>query len=590
MVNPVLPGTSNDSSKNAVAGASRARPGGSAPAAVLQMPALGFDERSWLAWLVKVRILTITFLLGIELAITRITPIAKIPEFLFVVLIVLWYTIALFFLLLLNLWRESHLQASLQVLTDLAFATGVIYLTGGIDTWFNFLYPLIILVASTLLSRAWAYATALLSFILFGAVLELSYFDVIHSYSSSHGDPKSLQAVIFINLLAYLLIAYLASSLSAKLRQADSELAEKSGELENLQALHGNIINSMNGGLITTDLEGRVTLVNPAAAALLELTGPSVLSKPVTNLFMDKLPNVEASVAHGEVRSVTPAGREKTFAVNVSALALPERGQIGYLYAFDDLTEVRRLEHEVRMRDRFSAIGRMASGIAHEIRNPLSSIAGSVQVLSAISELTEEQQSLVDIVVRESDRLNAIISDFLVYARDKNFKTAPADLVPVLDDALHLLEHRASSTGVQFIRRFETPQAWTVMDTERVRQVFFNLGDCALRSMTEGGALTVTVLPGGDGYWRVNFADTGVGLSAQQVEKIFEPFQGNFEGGTGVGMAIVYQILQAHGARVTVHSTPGHGTDFNLEFKQAARQDTSPPPPPENAVKAVVRG
>src|SRR5437899_8213650 len=220
-----------------------------------------FDERTWLSWLVKVRIIIITFLLGIGLAIIRLTH-TNVSEWAFVSVILLWYTVGVFFLLLYSVWEDFALQARIQVISDLALTTAVIYITGGIDTSFNFLYPLVIIVASILLPRWWAYLTAALSFIGFGAVLELSYFEVIRSYSVTRPDIKSLQAVILINLFAYLAIAYLSSNLSQKLRQADVELQDKSGALEHLQVRHENIIHSMRGGLITTALDGRVTLIN----------------------------------------------------------------------------------------------------------------------------------------------------------------------------------------------------------------------------------------------------------------------------------------------------------------------------------------
>src|SRR3954465_1704060 len=187
-----------------------------------------FDERTWLSWLVKVRIIIITFLLGIGLAIVRLTH-TNVPERSFGSALLLWSTVAVFFLVLNTVWSDSRLQARVQILSDLALTTAIIYLTGGIDTSFNFLYPLVIIVASILLPRWWAYLAAALSFIGFGAVLELSFFGVIRSYSITQPELKSLQAIIFINLFAYLAIAYLSSSLSQKLRQVDVQLKDKSG-------------------------------------------------------------------------------------------------------------------------------------------------------------------------------------------------------------------------------------------------------------------------------------------------------------------------------------------------------------------------
>jgi len=525
-----------------------------------------FDERNWLTWLVRVRIFILTLLLGIELAVAQISP-APVPIRLFVSTILFWFSLSLFYVLLLSLWQEHRLQASLQVLTDLFLVSLVVHETGGWDSSLNFLYPLVIIVASVLLPRVWAHLVAALAFILYGTVLELNYYNVVPSYCTTHPGLKALQGIIFVNLFAFLAVAYLAGLLTAKLRQVGVQLKDTSGALESLQALHENIIHSISSGLITTGLDGRITLINAAAQRLLHRSPGELLGSPVRELFLDPLPIVESPRHHGEVRFDVPGRFPRTMRVRVSALTVPERGDLGYVYVLDDLTEIRRLEREVRMQDRLAAVGRLAAAIAHEIRNPLTSIAGSVSMLSGLPEMNEDHRRLLDIVTRESQRLNAIITDFLAYSRTKQYQFDKVDLIHLVEDTLTLMDHRmtAEKTGIRIERSFDVPEAWVLADGDKLKQVFWNICENAVRAMKDGGTLTVSSESIGDD-WQIGFADTGAGMTPQQTEKIFEPFQSNFEGGTGLGLAIVYQIMQAHEGKVWARSKPGQGTTFVLRL------------------------
>ncbi len=540
-----------------------------------------FNERAWLAWLVKVRVIVISILLAVELLIAKLTPNNVNVRF-FETVIVAWFVVSFFFMLLASLWQESKRQALVQIFTDLAFITALVYVTGGIDTFFNFLYPLAIIVASILLPRYWAYVTAAVSFICFGALLELTYFERIPSFQySARGDLKSLQVVIIINFCAYLAVAHLSSSLSSKLRQAGVELRDKSGELLSLQALHENVIHSIRSALITTDLEGRITLMNAPGQKVLERTASSVYGRHISELFLDPLPTINSLSVQSEVRGLTPSGLEKTFDVNVTALIVPEQGTIGYVYTFEDRTELRRLEGEVRRRDRLAAVGRLAAGIAHEIRNPLASIAGSINVLAEVTPFNEEQKTLVNIITRESTRLNAIISDFLVYSREKSFKFSRMDLIPLIEDALVLLANRSQTKDLAIVRDYAVPDAFAAVDADRIKQVLWNLLENAVRAMQGKGTITVSVRESGD-FLRIGIRDTGPGIAPNLTEKIFEPFQSQFEGGTGLGLAIVYQIVQAHGARIFAQSTLGSGAEFILEILHARAASVEPDDVPLN--------
>jgi two-component system sensor histidine kinase PilS (NtrC family) len=545
------------------------------------------DERNWLTWLVKVRILILLVLLAIELAVIRLTP-SPLPIMPFLTGMLLWFVLSLFFLFLVSVWNEHRLQAILQVLADLAMVTLVVHLTGGIDSSLNFLYPLVIVVACMLLPRAWGYLSAALAFILFGTILELDYYLVIPSYSTSHPKLKALQVVIFVNLFAYFAIAYLAGLLMNKLRQVDVQLKNASGALENLQALHENIVQSMSGGVITTGLDGRITLVNRAAQQLLEISEAELRGRSVADLFQDPLPHFGGGRGDAEVRYVAATtGFRKTFRVLVSALNVSARSDVGFVYSFDDLTEIRRLEREVRMQDRLAAVGRLAAAIAHEIRNPLTSIAGSVSMLSDAPSLSSEERHLLQIVTRESERLNNIITDFLAYSRGKQYRFERVNLIPLLEDTLTLLEHRltAENAGITIQRSFQKSEAWVLGDGDKLKQVFWNFSENAVRAMkaktpvNQGGTLTVSLTARGP-EWEMSFADTGPGINPQQTEKIFEPFQSNFEGGTGLGLAIVYQIVQAHEGKVWARSELGKGTSFvvrlrRMDHEAVAASDTS---------------
>ncbi len=527
-----------------------------------------FDERNWLGWLVKIRILILTFLFGIELTAARMAP-SPLPMRSFVSTMLMWYGFSLFYILLFSLWEEQHVQGVLQVVTDLAMVSMVVHFTGAWDSSLNFLYPLVIIVACILLPKMWAYLTSALAFILYGCVLDLNFYGVVPSYATTHPGLNALEAIIFVNLFAFLAVAYLACLLSAKLRQVDVQLKDTSGALESLQALHENIIQSISGGLITTNIEGKITIVNTAAKKLLSC-GDEIIGKSVNELFLDPLPVIGSERAHGEVRFQPGDGFRKTFRVMVSALIIPGRETSGSVYTFDDLTEIRRLEREVRIQDRLAAVGRLAAAIAHEIRNPLTSIAGSVSMLSGASEMTDEQRQLLQIVTRESERLNNIITDFLAYSRGKQYRFDKVDLVLLLEDTLTLLENRMKSenTGIRIERHFKFQEAHTLADGDKIKQVFWNFCQNAVRAMKDsGGTLAVSLDTIGDD-WQINFADTGVGMTRQQSEKIFEPFQSGFDGGTGLGLAIVYQIVQAHEGQVWARSRLGEGTTLVLRLRR----------------------
>jgi len=243
---------------------------------------------------------------------------------------------------------------------------------------------------------------------------------------------------------------------------------------------------------------------------------------------------------------------------------------VGYVYNFQDLTEEKRREAEYRTKDRMATLGRMAAGIAHEIRNPLASIAGSVKLLQSISELDEDQAKLITIVSRESERLNKLASDFLLYARDQRFEFHRVDVVNLLEETLLMVEHHPLfSPAIHIDRKLPRRPVNMLADADKLRQVFWNICDNSLKAMPEGGTLTAQAEEVGKRV-RVVLGDTGIGFTSVQLDKVFEPFQSGFSEGTGLGLALVYQIIRAHQGSIQVDSQPGKGARFVIDLPREA--------------------
>jgi two-component system sensor histidine kinase PilS (NtrC family) len=496
------------------------------------------------------------------------------------------YLLSAVYLALLGRIRSPVRLAEVQVYGDIILETVLIYLTGGPYSVFPFLYLVSILTASIVVAPHQSFGVATLAVFLHGLMLGAQFYRWLppaagHPLARNVGMEGSLTILLIsANFCASFIMAYLGTYLAGRLRQARGEAHRSEVSLAALRALHEDIVHSVASGLLTFDRRGTVTSVNRTAEALCGRRETELRGANWETLFPDALPfpsvwealeSGGARRARSEAQLVRPDGSRISVGMSLSFL---RRGR-GAICSFQDLTDIKRMEEQVRQADRLAAIGRLAAGLAHEIRNPIGSIRGSVEVLRGSLDPRGDDRRLMDIVLRESDRLDAIIRDFLQFSRPPHLVRVPTDLSGMLDEILLMLSNQASiqgadATRVQIRREVAEPTVKADVDPAQMRQALWNLCLNAIEAMPQGGELRVgvrTVTPeSGRSLVEITVEDTGVGITAAELTQVFEPFYTTKPQGTGLGLAIAHRIVEDHGGEIRVQSEPYRGSRFTISL------------------------
>jgi len=502
------------------------------------------------------------------------------------------YALTLIYAFLLQRIKRLKEFAYGQILGDVFFVTLLIYFTGGIESIFSWVYLFSIFSASTILYRRGGLLVASASSILYGMLLVLEFYQVILPLGNRMPSPQAFRSsfvfyLVAMNMVAFYLVAILSAYLSEQVRQKDEELKKRLVDYNELERLYKHIVQNVTSGLITIDDAGRVTSINRTAEEITAYKLEEVYREEIGALFpglLDWCRSNGWSPVQGwgklrfsrcETKFQKKDGTLMTLGFSSSPLKDSSDREIGSILIFQDLTTLREMEEDLKRADRLAAVGALAAGMAHEVRNPLASISGSIEILKEEIEKSSRHQQLMDIILREVGHLNSLIADFLLFAKP----TVPErrELVCLNEMVEDILRVFANSPdchpGIHLVTKLNDKLSMRG-DPQPIKQVFWNLFINAAQAMPRGGELRVELrrlsppspLLGEAACGEISVSDTGCGIGEKEIDKIFDPFFSTKEKGTGLGLSIVHSIVESYGGRVTVRSQLGQGSIFTIHL------------------------
>ena len=490
------------------------------------------------------------------------------------------YILTFFYITVFNRIGANLRFVYVQIGIDTLFVTALIYVTGSIASVFSFLYLVVIVYASILLYKRGSLIMAALCSIQYGAMIDLEYLGVLRPFYSTeglgvHGYAESYVIYkIIMTVVACFIVAFLSSSLSQQMLRTEKALEAKQKDLAQLEAINASIVHSMDSGLLTLNSTGLVSTFNRAAEDITGFGRDEVLGKPLSTIFPHEVEELASSDVPSrkkpyryDIQFKKKEGTVGYLGFSMSSLREPDGRSVGKLLIFQDLTALKNMEEHVKRVEKLAAIGEMAAGIAHEIKNPLASVSGAIQLLRQRISGTETVGKLMDIVMRETDRLTALANDFLLFARPSSDKIEPVELSSAIGDTLELFRKNGLCQNRIFVVQDLEDDVWTEMDPKHTRQIMWNLLLNAAEAIEERGTIVVASRTAKESV-QVMVKDNGSGMSGDTINKIFNPFYTTKAHGIGLGLSIVYRLLESYDGRLDVQSEEGEGTTFTLYLKK----------------------
>ncbi len=513
------------------------------------------------------------FLSALGIQATVGTELAIQPFFYFMAMVLalnLAYTIAFW---VYHSFRNRPIFIYTQLCGDAFSVTLLAFLTGGLTSIFTFLYHILIVVAGLILKRRGAFTLAAANSLLYGALCLVQFYDWIKpdrfvKMAYDQPTPGATLYGLMTHLVGFLLVAILITAMSSRLEKSDATLGLVQKDLSRLRHLNDQIVSSISGGVVTTDQRGTVTFANSQARKLLGETLPegwNFFHRLRTLGSEDSLSSPLQPSEPSEIHLATADDRR--LYLSVSPL-LDGGARTGYLALVRDETDMVHLRESLSLRDRLAAIGEMAANIAHEIKNPLGSISGAAQMLRRETQPESKESELLGIIQNESSRLAQTLDDFLKYVRPAPLKLKRVDLRDVAQGVITLFSQDPSVAKglVQIEQNLSGSPAEAEVDPDQVRQALWNLVQNSKKALpAEGGTIEISLRHEGP-YVILAVRDTGVGMPKSEIQKNFEPFRHHFSSGAGLGLSMVYRIMESHGGRVEVESEFGRGTTCLLFF------------------------